>query len=326
MDQLCQQLLHSGVAVVGLDIEWRVLYQTGVPPRPVALIQLCFSSSQQAFGGAGSSGMAAGSSGSNCGSSNVVGSSRASGGPTAQHLPQQQQPAARRYTCLLLHICHSGITPHLRQLLTSPVGWQAGRWLGRQLGGGGLDHARFLLAYLLASPVLLPSPSCPLCPQDLLKVGVGIHGDSLKIQRDFDIEMQGVVCLSEYANARLVAPPPGAQPAAAPTAVALAAAGPAAAPAAAREAGPAGAGQPSSGSIPCVACPQKWSLAGLVSLLLRLRLEKSQAVRCSNWEARPPLSGEQQAYAATDAWASLRVYEVGSWGQKAWEGAASSAT
>ena len=309
MDQLCQQLLHSGVAVVGLDIEWRVLYQTGVPPRPVALIQLCFSSSQQAIGGAGSNGMAAGSSGSNFGGSNVIGSSRASGGPTAQHLPQQQ-PAGRRYTCLLLHICHSGITPHLRQLLTSPVGVQPGHWLGSQLGGGGLDHAHFLLAHLLASPVLLPSPSCPLCPQDLLKVGVGIHGDSLKIQRDFGIEMQGVVCLSEYANARLVAPPPGAQPAAAPTAVALAAAGPAAAPAAAAAAA-AAAAQPS-GSTPCVTCPQKWSLAGLVSLLLRLRLEKSQAVRCSNWEARPPLSGEQQAYAATDAWASLRVYEVGS--------------
>lgn len=132
-------------------------------------------------------------------------------------------------------------------------------------------------------------------------MGVGIHGDSLKIQRDFDIEMQGIVCLSEYANARLVAPPP----AAAPAASAAGAAGPAAA-----AAGPAAAVQPTSGSVPYVACPQKWSLAGLVSLLLHLRLEKSQAVRCSNWEARPPLSGEQHAYAATDAWASLRVYEV----------------
>ncbi|PRW57233.1 Werner syndrome-like exonuclease [Chlorella sorokiniana] len=222
VEQLCQQLLQSGIPAIGLDIEWRVLYQTGVPPRPVALMQLCFRcSSQSAAAPAGS------------------------------------------YTCQLLHICHSGITPHLRQLLTSP---------------------------------------------DVLKVGVGIHGDSLKIQRDFGIEMQGILCLSEYANARLVAPLPGADPAAGVAAGAAAAAGGAAAGgAAAITAGQASSG---SGSVPYVACPQKWSLAGLVSLLLRLRLEKSQAVRCSNWEARPPLSGEQQAYAATDAWASLRVYEV----------------
>lgn len=61
--------------------------------------------------------------------------------------------------------------------------------------------------------------------------------------------------------------------------------------------------------------PQKWSLAALLQHLLRLRLPKSQAVRCSNWEARPPLSLEQQHYAATDAWASLRCYEVRRAGQ-----------
>ena len=61
------------------------------------------------------------------------------------------------------------------------------------------------------------------------------------------------------------------------------------------------------------AAPQRWSLAGLVGLLMRQRLEKSQAVRCSNWEQRPPLREEQLRYAATDAWSSLRVYEVGRW-------------
>lgn len=131
-------------------------------------------------------------------------------------------------------------------------------------------------------------------------MGVGIHGDALKILRDFGIEMQGIVCLSEYANARLVAPLPGAPPENAPGAAA----------AAAEAGGQPAAAHAGSGSIPYVACPHKWSLAALAALLLRLRLEKSQAVRCSNWEARPPLSGEQQAYAATDAWASLRVYEV----------------
>lgn len=162
----------------------------------------------------------------------------------------------------------------------------------------------------------LHHPALPKTPaaQVVLKVGVGIHGDLLKIQRDFGIEMQGTVCLSECANARLVAPPPApAGPAAGGQAVVGGSGN-----------GSDSCGASSSGAVlaapsaPAAACggvqyvahPQKWSLAGLASLLLRLRLEKSQAVRCSNWEARPPLSGEQQAYAATDAWASLRVYEV----------------
>ena len=141
-------------------------------------------------------------------------------------------------------------------------------------------------------------------------MGVGIHGDLLKVQRDFGIEMRGTLCLSECANARLVAPPP-------PAAGQAAAVGSGANGSGANSGGAlvAAAGAPagacaSGGAVQYVPVPQKWSLAGLASLLLRLRLEKSQAVRCSNWEARPPLSGEQQAYAATDAWASLRVYEV----------------
>lgn len=36
-----QELLDNPPPVVGFDIEWRVTYQTGVRPRPVALIQLC---------------------------------------------------------------------------------------------------------------------------------------------------------------------------------------------------------------------------------------------------------------------------------------------
>ena len=93
---LCRQLLQSGVAAVGLDIEWRVLYQTGVPPRPVALIQVCFNEGACKAAAPGSS------------STSSVAASGAGGGGAA-------------YTCLLLHICHSGITPHLRQLLTSTV-------------------------------------------------------------------------------------------------------------------------------------------------------------------------------------------------------------
>jgi hypothetical protein len=114
---------------------------------------------------------------------------------------------------------------------------------------------------------------------------VGVHGDAQKLHRDFGVELGDVLCLSQYANQRLV----GAAPAA--DGGASAADGPPQAP-------------------PLLPAPQKWSLAGLVGQLLRLRLKKSQAVRCSNWEAAPPLSAEQQRYAATDAWASLRVHEV----------------
>lgn len=49
--------------------------------------------------------------------------------------------------------------------------------------------------------------------------------------------------------------------------------------------------------------------AGLCQKLLHLTLDKTNDVRCSNWETRP-LSAVQKAYAATDAFAALAVYQV----------------
>ena len=49
--------------------------------------------------------------------------------------------------------------------------------------------------------------------------------------------------------------------------------------------------------------------AGLVQVLLHVTLDKTNDIRCSNWEARP-LSDVQKAYAATDAYAALAVYQV----------------
>ncbi len=43
--------------------------------------------------------------------------------------------------------------------------------------------------------------------------------------------------------------------------------------------------------------------------VLRRRLAKDPALRLSNWEAAP-LSGAQRAYAATDAFASLRLLQA----------------
>lgn len=49
--------------------------------------------------------------------------------------------------------------------------------------------------------------------------------------------------------------------------------------------------------------------AGLCQELLHLTLDKTNDVRCSNWETLP-LSVVQKAYAATDAYAALAVYQV----------------
>ncbi len=43
--------------------------------------------------------------------------------------------------------------------------------------------------------------------------------------------------------------------------------------------------------------------------LLQLTLDKGTDIRCSNWETCP-LSSEQKAYAATDAYAAVKLYQV----------------
>ena len=43
--------------------------------------------------------------------------------------------------------------------------------------------------------------------------------------------------------------------------------------------------------------------------LLHLTLDKGTDIRCSNWETCP-LSPEQKAYAATDAYAAVKLYQV----------------
>ncbi|XP_068089721.1 bifunctional 3'-5' exonuclease/ATP-dependent helicase WRN [Hyperolius riggenbachi] len=55
-------------------------------------------------------------------------------------------------------------------------------------------------------------------------------------------------------------------------------------------------------------CKEKWSLNGLVQHLFSKQLLKDDSVRCSSWD-RFPLSDEQRLYAASDAYASLLIYE-----------------
>ncbi|XP_044746392.1 Werner Syndrome-like exonuclease [Coccinella septempunctata] len=52
---------------------------------------------------------------------------------------------------------------------------------------------------------------------------------------------------------------------------------------------------------------RRWSLAALVEYLLNMRISKDKKVRMSKWGVIP-LSKEQMIYAATDTYASLKVY------------------
>ncbi|KAK6170778.1 hypothetical protein SNE40_019088 [Patella caerulea] len=54
---------------------------------------------------------------------------------------------------------------------------------------------------------------------------------------------------------------------------------------------------------------ENWSLDGLVKNVLRMKLNKEGSIRCGNW-ANFPLSEEQQKYAAIDAFASLKLYNI----------------
>lgn len=129
------------------------------------------------------------------------------------------------------------------------------------------------------SPLKPAPPLALLAAQAVSKVGVGAHGDALKVCRDFGFEMRGVVCLSDYANDRLVSAPPAAAPAqqaaGADTTACAAAAGVTTAPDSSRR-----SAAPSPHLLPA---PRKWSLAALAGHLMRLRVEKSQRLRCSNW-------------------------------------------
>ena len=49
--------------------------------------------------------------------------------------------------------------------------------------------------------------------------------------------------------------------------------------------------------------------AGLTQQLLHLNLDKGSDIRCSNWEVCP-LSAQQKAYAANDAYAAVKVHQV----------------
>ena len=48
--------------------------------------------------------------------------------------------------------------------------------------------------------------------QDIRKAGVGVHGDAQKLMRDFGLQCEGLVDLSEEANLRLCDPASGRLP------------------------------------------------------------------------------------------------------------------
>ena len=52
-----------------------------------------------------------------------------------------------------------------------------------------------------------------------------------------------------------------------------------------------------------------WSLADLCDEVLQLELRKPSSLRTGSWEKRP-LSVDQLLYAAADAYAGLRLWQV----------------
>lgn len=47
IEEACRSLLRGNVDMVGFDMEWWTQFKTGVAPRQVALIQLCYDLPQQ---------------------------------------------------------------------------------------------------------------------------------------------------------------------------------------------------------------------------------------------------------------------------------------
>ncbi|XP_046332125.2 Werner syndrome ATP-dependent helicase homolog [Haliotis rufescens] len=54
---------------------------------------------------------------------------------------------------------------------------------------------------------------------------------------------------------------------------------------------------------------ENWSLDGLCRNVLRMRMNKDESVRCGKWDDFP-LTDEQKLYAATDAYACLKIYNT----------------
>ncbi|KAG7673346.1 hypothetical protein Ndes2526B_g03214 [Nannochloris sp. 'desiccata'] len=193
---------------LGFDVEWHVTYETGKPPRPIALMQFC-----------------------------VV--------DPSIYTPDGSPP----YHCFLLHINRKSKNNENNNFTFTPA----------------------------LSPRLLEL----LTSETVRKAGIGIHGDSLKVERDYGIKMKGLIDLSEAANARLC--PSSSSSSSLPSST--------------------------KGVVPVVQAPQKWSMTALAENLMRKTVRKSQHIRCSDWE-QDPLTAEQQSYAATDAWVSLQLHEI----------------
>jgi werner syndrome-like exonuclease len=104
VETCCRAMLESGCTTLGWDIEWRVTYQSGETPRPVAVMQFCPEIVHTTKEGRASSTMATTSSS----------SSLSQPSTSTTNIPLSKEEV------FLLHITHSGITPSLIHLLSSP--------------------------------------------------------------------------------------------------------------------------------------------------------------------------------------------------------------
>ncbi len=54
---------------------------------------------------------------------------------------------------------------------------------------------------------------------------------------------------------------------------------------------------------------ENWSLEGLCRNVLRMRMNKDSSIRCGQWDDFP-LDDQQRLYAATDAYACIKIYNI----------------
>ncbi|KIY92864.1 hypothetical protein MNEG_15099 [Monoraphidium neglectum] len=105
--------------------------------------------------------------------------------------------------------------------------------------------------------------------EDVLLLGVNIGGDALKMRHDWGVTPASCSDISDTANGRVLGHLPGI--------------------------------------ATSVLDTRRWSLASLAAEVLRVKVPKPSHIRMGNWEARP-LSRDQRAYAALDAFLGLQLH------------------
>ena len=295
IEDACRRLLHSNVDMVGFDMEWWTQFKTGVAPREVALIQLCYEEPQLESGPTDASRQQPGHATPLQRCKNKENQERTSSpcleppskrSCIAPAAAQLASPQHQRYHCLLLHISCTGpailpggsyVESRMRRLHKSrhtpgnrepqpEADWLAQTHARPPMSALCPCHASeraYGSDYYACCAGMTPALREVLECEAIAKAGVGINGDAEKLSLDHRVRLRGTLDIGAELNARVQ--PRGCE----------------------------------------LVERTAFTLADAAARLLRARLPKLQRLRCSNWEAAPLTAG-QRWYAALDALASLR--------------------